>query len=141
MHASLPMNSSDVAITGPDLSTIYLGFIACLNRHDWRSLHHFVADDVRYNNKPLRLAGYLRMLQAYCDEIPDLYFEIGTLVSSPPLVASRLVFNCTPRDTFLGLPVRGKRIVFSENAFYLFNGEQIQQIWSITDKLAIEAQL
>jgi predicted ester cyclase len=98
-------------------------------------------DDVRYDDKPLRIAGYVRMLKTYCDEIPDLHFEIGTLVASPPLVASRLVFNCTPRNTFLGLPVRGKRIAFSENAFYLFNGEKIQQIWSVMDKMAVEAQL
>ncbi|CAB3773403.1 hypothetical protein LMG29542_07229 [Paraburkholderia humisilvae] len=82
------------------------------------------------------------MLKACCDEIPDLYVEIGTLIASPPLVATRLVFNCTPRDTFLRLPVvRGTRISFSENAFYLFNGEKIQQIWSVTDKMTIEAQL
>lgn len=81
------------------------------------------------------------MLKAYCDEIPDLYFEVNTLIASPPFVASRVVFNCAPNDVFLGLPVRGKRISFSENAFYLFNGEKIQQIWSVMDKMAIEAQL
>ncbi|CAB3773411.1 ester cyclase [Paraburkholderia humisilvae] len=96
---------------------------------------------MQYNDKPLRLAGYLSMLKAYCDEIPDLYFEVNTLIASPPFVASRVVFNCAPNDVFLGLPVRGKRISFSENAFYLFNGEKIQQIWSVMDKMAIEAQL
>lgn len=142
MRALLPKkDSSAAAIAEPNLSQIYLGFIACLNRQDWSSLHYFVASDVEYNGERLRLAGYRDMLKAYCAEIPDLYFEIGTLIASPPLIATRLVFNCTPRGTFLGLPVRGKRISFSENAFYLFNGEKIRQIWSVMDKMAIEAQL
>jgi len=100
-----------------------------------------VADDVLFNDKPLYLSRYVSMLKAYCAEIPDVYFEIGTLIVSPPLIASRLVFTCTPNDKFLGLSVRGKRISFSENAFYLFNCGKIQQIWSVIDKLRIEAQL
>jgi predicted ester cyclase len=54
MRAFLPKkDSSAAAIAEPNLSEIYLGFIACLNRHDWSSLRHFVADDVQYNDKPL----------------------------------------------------------------------------------------
>jgi predicted ester cyclase len=142
MHSFLTRKGQgSVATAGPNLSEIYLGYIACLNRQDWSSLRHFVTDDMQYNDKPLGLGGYLNMLKAYCEEIPDVYFDVRTLIASPPLVASRLVFNCAPANRFLGLPVRGKRISYSENAFYLFDGEKIGQIWSVMDKMAIEAQL
>jgi predicted ester cyclase len=74
----------------------------------------------------------------HAEEIPDLYFEIHTLIAEPPIVASRLVYNCTPTRMFLGLHVDGKRLSFSENVFYRFRGEKIEQIWSVIDKAAIE---
>jgi predicted ester cyclase len=123
------------------LREIYLGYIACLNRQDWSTLEHFLVDDLRYNDKRIDISGYRTMLKRHCDEIPDLYFDLHTLIAEPPLVASRLVFNCTPNDTFLGLPVRRRRILFSENAIYRFRDEKIEQIWSVIDKAAIEAQL
>jgi predicted ester cyclase len=81
------------------------------------------------------------MLKLYCADVPDLHFEVHMLASQPPIVASRLVSNCTPGNTFLGLPVHRKRISFSESAFYRFKGEKIQQIWSVIDGAVIEAQL
>jgi predicted ester cyclase len=81
------------------------------------------------------------MLTQFFDEIPDVYFEPAKLVSQPPLLASRLVFNCTPRGTFLGPPAHGKRISFAENAIYAFQGDRICEVWSVLDKTAIEAQL
>jgi predicted ester cyclase len=89
----------------------------------------------------LRSTVVVRIYTQQLSPVPDVYFEVRTLIASPPLVASRLVFNCAPADRFLGLPVRGKRISYSENAFYLFDGEKIGQIWSVMDKMAIEAQL
>jgi predicted ester cyclase len=122
-------------------SDVYRGFIACLNRQDWATLEHFVANDLKYNDKQIGLSGYRKLLTRFCDEIPDVYFELAKLVSQPPLLASRLVFNCTPRGTFLGLPVRGKRISFAENAIYVFQDDRIREVWSVLDKTAIEAQL
>jgi predicted ester cyclase len=74
-------------------------------------------------------------------EIPDLHFDIRLLISDPPHVASRLGFDCTPQGSFLGLPINGKRVSFTENVFYEFRSEKIAQVWSVIDKAAIEAQL
>jgi predicted ester cyclase len=63
------------------------------------------------------------------------------LVSDPPYIASRLAFDCTPAGVFLGLPVNGKRVSFSENVIYEFRSEKIVQVWSVIDKAAIEVQL
>jgi predicted ester cyclase len=34
-----------------DLSNVYRGYIACLNKQDWPHLGQFVHDDVYYNDR------------------------------------------------------------------------------------------
>jgi predicted ester cyclase len=128
-------------MTKTDLSGIYRDYIACLNKQDWPKLGQFVHDDVHHNGRPLGLSGYREMLERDFDQIPDLHFEIRLLVSDAPYIASRLGFDCTPKGTFLGLQVNGKRVSFTENVFYEFRQGKIVQVWSIIDKAAIEAQL
>ena len=124
-----------------DLSDIYRGYIACLNRQDWSLLERFVHDEVYYNGRKIGLSGYRGMLERDFDEIPDLYFNIQLLIADPPYIASRLRFDCTPTGKFLGLYVNGRRISFSENVFYEFRDEKIGEVWSVIDKAAIESQL
>lgn len=125
----------------PDLAAIYRSYLDCLNQRDWSSLGQFVDDDAIHNGRPIGLSGYREMLERDVREIPDLRFDIELLVTEPPVVASRLRFNCTPRHMFLGLHIDGKRIAFTENVFYAFRGGKIVQVWSVIDKSAIEAQL
>jgi predicted ester cyclase len=124
-----------------DLSDVYRAYIACLNGQDWPKLEQFVHDDVYYNGQRIGISGYRKMLERDFHEIPDLRFDVQLLISDPPYVASRLVFDCTPKGKFLGLLVNGKRVSFTENVFYRFRGERIEQVWSVIDKAAIEAQL
>lgn len=123
------------------LAEVYRGYIACLNARDWEGLGRFVADDVRRNGRPLGLAGYRAMLESDVADIPDLRFEVALLICEPPHVASRLDFRCTPKGDFLGLPVNGRTVRFSENVFYAFRLGMIAEVWSVIDKPAIEAQL
>lgn len=123
------------------LSTIYRNYIACLNERDWSNLGAFVDDDVHHNGRRIGLSGYREMLEQDVDAIPDLYFEIQLLIADAQGVASRLGFHCTPQGSFLGLPVNGRKVRFTENVFYTFKNGKIVQVWSIIDKLAIEAQL
>ncbi|OXC76471.1 ester cyclase [Caballeronia sordidicola] len=124
-----------------DLSTVYRGYIACLNKQDWLQLGQFVHEDVHYNDQRIGLSGYRAMLERDFSEIPDLYFNIHLLISDSLCVASRLGFVCTPKGIFLGLPVHGKKVSFTENVFYQFREGRIEQVWSVIDKAAIEAQL
>jgi predicted ester cyclase len=124
-----------------DLASVYRNYIACLNKQDWPKLEQFVQDDVRYNGRRIGLSGYREMLERDFSEIPDLYFNIHLLICDPPYIASRLGFDCTPKGKFLGLPVNGKRVSFTENVFYEFRSEKIDRVWSVIDKAAIEAQL
>ena len=124
-----------------ELSGIYRNYIACLNRKDWSHLEQFVHDEVSYNGQRIGIFAYREMLEDDFHKIPDLHFNIQLLISDPPYVASRLSFDCTPTGKFLGLDVNRKRVFFSENVFYQFRGEKIEQVWSIIDKAALEAQL
>ncbi|WP_322034148.1 ester cyclase [Paraburkholderia sp. J76] len=133
--------SEDESEDARDLRALYRRYIDCLNRRDWDSLGEFVAPDAIHNGRPLGLAGYRAMLEQDVRDIPDLRFEIELLVAEPPLIASRLRFDCTPRHVFSGLPVNGRRVTFPENVFYAWRDGKIAQVWSIVDKAAIEAQL
>ena len=124
-----------------DLADIYQAYIACLNRRDWAELGRFVHDEVEHNERRLGLAGYRALLERDVAEIPDLRFAVRLLIVEWPFLASRLAFDCTPAGTFLGLPVNGRRVAFTENVFYEFLERRIRRVWSVIDKAAIEAQL
>jgi predicted ester cyclase len=128
-------------MTKTDLSAIYRDYIACLNRQDWPTLGQFVHKEVCYNGQQIGLSGYRRLLEKDFSEIPDLHFNIQLLVSDPPYIASRLAFDCSPKEKFLGLNVKGKRVSFTENVFYEFERKKIWRVWSVIDKTAIEAQI
>jgi predicted ester cyclase len=130
-----------IAVIKTELSDLYRGYIACLNKQDWSTLKQFVHDDVHYNGERIGLRGYREMLERDFQEIPDLRFNIQLLMSDPPYIASRLGFDCTPKGKFLDLPVNGRRVSFAENVFYEFREEKIVQVWSVIDKAAIEAQI
>ena len=128
-------------MTSAGLCGIYRNYIACLNKQDWPALTQFVHDDVHYNDERIGLSGYREMLEGSYRAIPDLYFDIRLLMSEPPRVASRLHFDCRPKGIFLGVPVNGRRVSFTENVFYEFQDHRIWKVWSVIDKAAIEAQL
>ena len=123
------------------LADLYRAYIDCLNRQDWNHLGRFVADDVEHNGRPLKLAGYRAMLVRDYEDIPDLRFNVELLACSPPLIAARLAFRCSPKGRFLGLNVDGRTVSFAENVFYSFSESKIASVWSVIDKVAIEAQL
>jgi predicted ester cyclase len=128
-------------MTPQQLSEVYRDYIACLNAQDWTKLGLFVHDDVRHNGRRIGLSGYREMLENDFRQIPDLSFNIQLLISEPPYVSSRLLFGCRPRREFLGLKINGKRISFAENVIYEFREDKIAEVWSVIDKLTIEAQL
>lgn len=124
-----------------DLPAVYRAYIDCLNRQDWTSLGDFVHDDAVHNGRRLGLSGYREMLERDFQEIPDLQFTIRLLTCDESIIASRLDFHCAPKGRFLDLPVNGRKVSFSENAFYAFRDGRIGEVWSVVDKAAIEAQL
>lgn len=128
-------------MTASDLAALYRAYIACLNARDWPGLSRFVHPEASHNERPIGLDGYRALLEQDVAEIPDLQFGIALLACEPPMVAARLAFDCTPQGDFLNLPVRGRRVRFTENVFYEYRDGKIWRVSSIIDKAAIEAQL
>ncbi|MEQ5778097.1 ester cyclase [Thalassospira sp. NFXS8] len=124
-----------------DLATLYRRYIDCLNNQDWDNLEQYVHADASHNGTELGVAGYRAMLENDYEQIPDLRFNIEILSCDAPMVASRLMFDCTPKGEFLGLAINGRKIKFAENVFYEFRDGKIINVWSVLDKVAIEAQL
>ncbi len=125
----------------PTLQDIYLAYLDCLNRQAFDELGTFVADNVEHNGRPFGLSGYRDMLVNDFTDIPDLRFEAEILVSDATRIAARLSFDCTPKSTFMGLPVNGRRVQFCAHVFYEFEHMKIRSVWSVIDKAAIERQL
>ncbi len=128
-------------MTSAELRSIYLAYLDCLNAQDWPRLGGFVHDEVRHNDRPIGIAGYRAMLENDFLQIPDLRFKAELLVCEPPVIAARLRFECTPKGSFLDLPVNGRTVSFTENVFYEFEAGRIKRVWSVIDKAAIEAQI
>jgi predicted ester cyclase len=124
-----------------DLATFYRSYIACLNAQDWANLGTFVDEAAVHNGRSIGLDGYRAMLVRDFETIPDLLFAIDLLACDPPLVAARLAFDCHPAGDFLGLPVNGRRVAFTENVLYAVREGRIREVWSILDKQAVEAAL
>lgn len=135
------MRNRGHCMTHEDIMDAYRQYIACLNRQDWTNLHRHVADNVTYNGRMIGLAGYRTMLTQDFMAIPDLSFNIDRLVCDPPMIASRLAFDCTPVGQLFGLDVNGTRVRFSENVFYEMSNGKIQNVWSVIDKAAIADQI
>ncbi|MFC4173691.1 ester cyclase [Microvirga sp. GCM10011540] len=127
--------------TSADLGSIYRAYLDCLNAQDWSRLGEFVHDEVSRNDRPFGLAGYRAMLENDFLQIPDLRFNAELVVCEPPTIAARLKFECTPKGSFLDLPVNRRTESYAENVFYEFEAGRIKKVWSVIDKTAIEAQL
>lgn len=119
------------------LTRVYQGYLDCLNRQDWANLGRFVAGDVRHNDRALGLSGYRQMLEDDFRAIPDLAFHADRLAVTPPVLACRLVFDCTPTDGRFGSATKGQRVRFAEHVFYHFASDHIAEVWSIIDQAAI----
>ncbi|MGV0875914.1 ester cyclase [Martelella sp. FLE1502] len=123
------------------LQEFYHAYIGCLNRQDWDELGRYVSEDVKHNGRSFGLSGYRSMLVKDFEDIPDLHFVIDRLACDPPLIAARLMFDCSPKGDFLGLKINGRRISFAENVFYEVKGGKIAVVFSAIDKTAIERQI
>lgn len=123
------------------LREFYRAYIGCLNRQDWDELQLYVAEDVKHNGRAFGLSGYRSILIKDFEDIPDLRFVIDRLACEAPLIAARLLFDCSPKGHFLGLDINGRRISFAENVFYEVKDGRIVDVFSVIDKTAVENQI
>ena len=74
--------------------------------------------------------------------IPDLSFNIQLLICRSALYCEPARLSTARRKgNFSGSLYDGRKISFTENVFYEFREVKIVRVWSVIDKMAIEAQL
>ena len=118
----------------------YLDYLEVLNDRRFEDLDHFVADHLTYNGSPQTREHYQDQRRREADLIPDLRFDVALLVVEENRVACLLRFDCTPEGEFLGFPVSGLRIQFTEHVFYRFDHGRIVEVRSLLDREAIRHQ-
>lgn len=124
-----------------DPETMYRQYIDCLNNRSLDGLTAFVAGSLTYNDSAITLEDYQGLLRQNFHDIPDLCFNISLLVANNGHIAARLKFDCTPTGEFMGIAVKGKRVVFHENVFYHLKEGLIDAVWSVIDLESIRKQL
>jgi predicted ester cyclase len=128
-------------MSDPELADRYRAYLRVLDERRFEDLADFVHDELEYNDEPMTRQQYADMIAGDVAAAPDLLFRVGTLVVDEDQVACRLLFDCTPVATFLGLTPTGARVVFSEHAFYRFRNGRIAAVRSLIDRAAVERQL
>ena len=126
---------------GEPLDRVYRDYIAALNERRLDDLDQFVHDRLVYNGEEWTREQYRARLADDVRAIPDLRYDVQLLVAGPDRVACRIWFDCTPRGSFLGVDVDGRRVSFAEHVFYRFRGNRIEQVWSLIDVEGIRRQL
>ncbi|WP_375492989.1 ester cyclase [uncultured Jatrophihabitans sp.] len=130
-----------MAVDHSGLDRVYRGYIAALNERRFDDLGRFVHDELTYNGESWTRERYRSLLADDVRRIPDLHYDVQVLVVSADHVAARLWFDCSPRDEFLGIDVRGRRVVFAEHVIYRFREGRIEDVWSLIDTDGMRAQL
>ena len=119
----------------------YRDYIAVLNERRFADLPAFVADELLYDEEPMRADQYRALLEDDVRRIPDLFFDVRHLVAAGDSVAARLRFDCTPVEPFRGMEPTGSRVVFTEHVFYRFDDQRIARVWSLLNVAALQRQL
>lgn len=130
-----------MAVDDSGLDRVYRGYLAALNERRFDDLVLFVHDELTYNGEAWTRERYRSLLADDVRRIADLHYEVQVLVAGADHVAARLWFDCAPRDEFLGIDVRGRRVAFAEQVIYRFREGRIADVWSLIDTDAIRAQL
>lgn len=123
------------------IADTYRRYLECLNERRWDDLGQFVCTDAIHNGKSLGLSGYREMLEGDVAAIPDLRFDADLVVVQDDVLASRLVFQCTPQRPFLGFEPPGTQVSFTEHVFYRFRDAKIAEVWSAIDTRGVTAQI
>ncbi|MEY3037942.1 MAG: hypothetical protein RL143_509 [Pseudomonadota bacterium] len=127
-------------LTRDQLKEVYLGYIDCINNRRFGELDKYLCEDVSRNGELLGLSGYIAMLENDYVMIPDLYFKVDLLVFESPYVVSRIHFQCSPIDGFLGFKFSGNQAEFFENVIYQFKGGRISNVMSAIDTSLLAAK-
>ncbi|KAI2616637.1 SnoaL-domain-containing protein [Hypomontagnella submonticulosa] len=139
-----PRASSDAGLSARELEDRYREYIGCINAQTMETeLHRFCHPQVVHNTKALTIEQYRLLIQEAFTAIPDITFELHTVVvdERAQRVAVRIEFTGTPVGVFAGVKPNGRGVNFCEHVTYHFEEGKIARVWSIVDWTSYRAQL
>ncbi len=101
---------------------------------------HVVHDELTYNDTTLTRDQFANLLHEDVRTIPDLRYEVRSMVADDARIAARLWFSCTPRRPFRGVDTGGRRVAFAERVFYELVDGRIRKIDSLIDVDSVRQQ-
>lgn len=72
---------------------------------------------------------------------PDFHIDIHDIFADGDKVAVRFTMTGTNTGPLSGMPATGKPVTIKELGLFRFRGERIEEIWFMTDSMAIGKQL
>ncbi|KAI0802379.1 SnoaL-like polyketide cyclase-domain-containing protein [Xylaria sp. FL0064] len=137
-------NPTGTSLTRQELEDTYRAYISCINAQTMATdLPRFCHPHVIHNAKRLSLDEYRALIQEAFTAVPDIVFEIDTVVADEKAqrVAVRLEFTGTPTGRFSGAEPTGRSVRFYEYVTYAFRDGKIDRVWSIVDWKSYRQQL
>jgi len=128
-----------------DLGGILLGLLAAGDAGDLASFDQCLHDDVVVH-APAGLStvglesereSWHRAKQA----IPDLHHEVIDVLTSPGVVAARVVVTGTMHGSYGGLSAEGKPFKVDQAVFAYVRDDKIAELWEIVDVASLREQL
>ncbi|KAI0554117.1 hypothetical protein F4679DRAFT_527194 [Xylaria curta] len=126
------------------LESTYMDYIGCINGRTMQSkLPVYAQSHVIHNNRRLSRDEYRLLIQQAITAIPDIKFNVDTIVvdHTTQRVAVRLKFTGTPTGKLSGVEPTGRSVRFYEFAVYFFEQGKIDRVWSIVDWDSYRKQL
>ncbi|KAI1754263.1 SnoaL-like polyketide cyclase-domain-containing protein [Xylaria castorea] len=131
-------------VSGQVLESTYRDYIGSINGRTMQSkLPSYCQCHVIHNNKRLSIDEYRLLIQEAIIAIPDIKFDVDTIVvdHTTQRVAVRLKFTGTPTGKLSGVEPTGRSVRFYEFAVYFFEEGKIDRVWSIVDWDSYRKQL
>jgi predicted ester cyclase len=97
--------------------------------------------EVVFNSKKTTLSDFTAAIVSNIEAVPNIHWEIQTIVVDHQSIAVRLQDTGTPTATWLDILPRGKSFKANEFAMYKISEGKISEMWFLFDVPSIQSQL
>lgn len=119
----------------------YRAYIDRVNDRDIDGVADHLASEILYNGAVIARADYQQALRDMIAAVPDLRFEVHTIVEQGDAVAVILRDTGTPVAAVHGVAPSGASFDFTEYAFYEYSGGRIASASVLVDLPTLREQL
>ena len=120
-------------------------FVDDVNGRKFDAVAALMAPDfvARWSGRPevRGAAAWVAAVQAILAGVPDLIYEVDTVVAEDDVVAMRYHWTGTQTGTLRGIPPGGKRLRVAGMGFFRFQNGLLVEEWAVDDSLGLLQQL